>query len=154
MLICFYQQAHGVCVIFAKGCNVHYISERGKQSMKQDEFRQQLIDGTVRVIARDGLDKASAKQIELETGINAVYIYRCFKDKEEGKEKKECKYLRKEFSYSRFTQTLLLPDNADKDAIEARVENGILYVNVPKLQKSARKSLTGHAQPPTPLSSV
>ena len=59
----------------------------------------------------------------------------CCKDKEEGKEKKECKYLRKEFSYSRFTQTLLLPDNADKDAIEARVENGILYVNVPKLQK-------------------
>ena len=51
--------------------------------MKQDEFRQQLIDGTVRVIARDGLDKASAKQIELETGINAVYIYRCFKDKED-----------------------------------------------------------------------
>lgn len=51
--------------------------------MKQDEFRQLLIDGTIRVIARDGLDKASAKQIELEAGINAVYIYRCFKDKED-----------------------------------------------------------------------
>lgn len=59
----------------------------------------------------------------------------CCKDKEDGKEKKECKYLRKEFSYSRFSQTLLLPDNADKDGIEARVENGILYVDVPKLQK-------------------
>ena len=55
------------------------------------------------------------------------------KDKE--KEKKECKYLRKEFSYSKFSQTLLLPDNADKDGINARVENGILYVSVPKLQK-------------------
>ena len=51
------------------------------------------------------------------------------------KDKKECKFLRKEFSYSRFSQTLLLPDNADKDGINARVENGILYVNVPKLQK-------------------
>lgn len=51
------------------------------------------------------------------------------------KDKKECKYLRKEFSYARFSQTLLLPDNADKDGIEARVDNGILYVNVPKLQK-------------------
>ncbi len=59
----------------------------------------------------------------------------CCKDKEDAKEKKECKYLRKEFSYSRFSQTLLLPDNADKDGIEARVENGILYVDVPKLQK-------------------
>lgn len=51
--------------------------------MKQDEFRQQLIDGTIHVIARDGLDKASAKQIETETGINVVYIYRCFRDKED-----------------------------------------------------------------------
>lgn len=51
------------------------------------------------------------------------------------KDKKECKYLRKEFSYTRFSQTLLLPDNADKEAIEARVENGILFVDVPKLQK-------------------
>ena len=51
--------------------------------MKQDEIRRRLIDGTIRVIARDGLDKASAKQIELETGLNVVYIYRCFKDKED-----------------------------------------------------------------------
>ncbi len=51
--------------------------------MKQNEFRQRLIDGTIRVIAREGLDKASAKQIEKETGINVVYIYRCFKDKED-----------------------------------------------------------------------
>ena len=51
--------------------------------MKQNEIRSQLIDGTIRVIARDGLDKASAKQIESETGINVVYIYRCFRDKED-----------------------------------------------------------------------
>ena len=51
------------------------------------------------------------------------------------KEKKECKFLRKEFSYARFTQTLLLPDNADKENIQARVENGILFVDVPKLQR-------------------
>ena len=57
----------------------------------------------------------------------------CCKDKEE--EKKECKFLRKEFSYARFTQTLLLPDNADKENIQARVENGILFVDVPKLQR-------------------
>ena len=58
------------------------------------------------------------------------------KDKEcKEKETKSGKYLRKEFSYARFTQTLLLPDNADKDNIQARVENGILFVEVPKLQK-------------------
>ena len=57
----------------------------------------------------------------------------CCKDKEE--EKKECKYLRKEFSYSKFTQTLLLPDNADRENIDAQVLNGILKVRIPKLEK-------------------
>lgn len=55
------------------------------------------------------------------------------KDKE--KEKKECKYLRKEFSYSKFSQTLLLPENIDKEQIEAQVHNGVLKVIMPKLEK-------------------
>lgn len=57
----------------------------------------------------------------------------CCKDKE--KEKKECKYLRKEFSYSKFTQTLLLPDNADREHIDAQVLNGILRITIPKIEK-------------------
>ena len=50
-------------------------------------------------------------------------------------EKKECRYLRKEFSYSKFSQTLLLPDNADKEKFEAQVINGVLKVVIPKLEK-------------------
>ena len=57
------------------------------------------------------------------------------KDKEKDGEKKDCRYLRKEFSYSRFSQTLILPDNADTDAIDATVRNGILYVDIPKAVK-------------------
>lgn len=51
--------------------------------MKQDETRRMLIDGTIHVIARDGLDKATTKQIGLETSINEAYIYRCFAGKED-----------------------------------------------------------------------
>ncbi|MBE6233892.1 MAG: Hsp20/alpha crystallin family protein [Bacteroidales bacterium] len=58
------------------------------------------------------------------------------KKKEEKDEKKEGKYLRREFSYSRFHQTLILPENADKENIEACVENGVLYVTVPKAAKA------------------
>ena len=57
------------------------------------------------------------------------------KNKENSEGKKECKYLRKEFSYSKFSQTLILPDNADRDNIDAKVENGILYVRIPKTTK-------------------
>lgn len=51
--------------------------------MKQDELRRRLIDGTIHVIAQDGLDKATTKQIGIETSINQAYIYRCFEDKED-----------------------------------------------------------------------
>lgn len=51
--------------------------------MKQDETRQKLIDGTIQVVAREGLDGATTKQIRLATSVNEAYIYRCFKDKED-----------------------------------------------------------------------
>ncbi len=51
--------------------------------MKQDELRQRLIDGTIHVIARDGIDKATTKSIGEETSINQAYIYRHFEDKED-----------------------------------------------------------------------
>lgn len=57
------------------------------------------------------------------------------KDKDKEKDRKDCKYIRKEFSYSKFSQTLILPDNADKENIEAEVKNGILYVLIPKTVK-------------------
>ena len=50
-------------------------------------------------------------------------------------DKKECRYLRKEFSYSKFSQTLLLPDDIDKEGIDAHVTNGILKIIIPKLEK-------------------
>ena len=51
--------------------------------MKQEELRRKLIDGTIHVIAKEGLDGASTKQIGLATSINEAYIYRCFEDKED-----------------------------------------------------------------------
>ena len=48
--------------------------------------------------------------------------------------KKDKKFLRKEFSYAKFHQTLILPENADKENIEATVKNGVLNIRVPKLQ--------------------
>ena len=55
--------------------------------------------------------------------------------KEETKdEKKRGRYLRREFSYAKFQQTMLLPDDADKEKISATVENGVLLVNIPKVE--------------------
>lgn len=51
--------------------------------MRHEEMRRKLIDGTIHVIAQDGLDKATTKQIRITTNANEAYIYRCFADKED-----------------------------------------------------------------------
>ena len=42
------------------------------------------------------------------------------------------KYLRREFSYSKFQQTMILPDDVEKDHISASVNNGVLTIDLPK----------------------
>ena len=56
-------------------------------------------------------------------------------------EDKKSHYLRREFSYSKFEQTLLLPDDVHKDKIEAKVNDGVLTVNLPKTEKKEDKTL-------------
>lgn len=59
-------------------------------------------------------------------------------DKNEKQEKKGT-YLRREFSYSSFRQSFVLPDDVEKEGIAASMENGILVVDLPKkdLSKTA-----------------
>ena len=52
---------------------------------------------------------------------------------EKNEEDKSTRYLRREFSYSRYEQTLILPEDVEKEQISAKVENGVLTVELPKL---------------------
>ena len=54
-------------------------------------------------------------------------------------EDKKSHYLRREFSYSKYEQTLLLPDDVEKDKISASVNNGVLTVDLPKIEKTTEK---------------
>ena len=60
----------------------------------------------------------------------------CDTDKggKKGDDKCECKgrYLRREFSYTKFQQTLVLPDDPDTTRIEAKVKHGVLRIHIPK----------------------
>ena len=62
------------------------------------------------------------------------------KKTDEKSEKKHGHYLRREFSYSQFQQTMVLPENADRDNISAHVENGVLNISIPKIQKAAEEN--------------
>ena len=60
-------------------------------------------------------------------------IIKMEKKQENKEEDKSARYPRREFSYTKFEQTLILPDDVKKEDIAARVENGVLTVELPKL---------------------
>ena len=60
--------------------------------------------------------------------------------KEENKEEnKATHYLRREFSFSKYEQTLILPDDVEKEEIRAKMENGVLTIDLPKMVVSQKK---------------
>lgn len=66
-------------------------------------------------------------------------IIKMEKKQEQKEEDKSSRYLRREFSYTKFEQTLILPDDVKKDDIAARVENGVLTVELPKIVEEKAK---------------
>lgn len=62
------------------------------------------------------------------------------KKQEENGEKKHGHYLRREFSYSQYQQIMTLPEDADREHIEAKVENGVLTVYIPKFVRKQQEA--------------
>lgn len=65
-------------------------------------------------------------------------------EKEESKTEKEKKFTRKEYSYSSFSRSFNLPDEVNKEKIEARYENGVLILSLPfngEIRKEAAKQI-------------
>jgi HSP20 family protein len=61
-------------------------------------------------------------------------------EKEETKEEKEKRFTRKEYNYSSFSRSFTLPDEVNKEKIDAKYEDGILKLMLPR--KEELKKLT------------
>ena len=55
------------------------------------------------------------------------------KDEKECDKKCNCRYLRREFAYSKFQQTLILPEDVDKKGINAAMHHGVLCILLPRI---------------------
>ena len=58
---------------------------------------------------------------------------------EHKEENKKEHFIRREFSYSNYQQTYVLPENVVKEKISAKVENGVLSIVMPKQTKEEEK---------------
>lgn len=60
-------------------------------------------------------------------------------EKEESTEEKEKKFTRKEYSYSCFSRSFTLPDEVNKEKIDAKYVDGVLKISLPR-KEEAKKS--------------
>ena len=60
---------------------------------------------------------------------------------EHKEEDKKQHYLRREFSYSNYQQTYVLPDDIVKENIAAKVDDGVLTITMPKVTKDDVKKI-------------
>lgn len=85
-------------------------------------------------IAAPGLNKEDYK-IDLHNDLLTISSEK----KTENEEKNE-KYMRKEFNYTGFKRSFIIPDSANVDSIHASYKNGILNVTIPKKEEAKEKA--------------
>ena len=85
-------------------------------------------------VAVPGMKKNDFK-IELENDVLVISA-----EKEENDEQSDVNYSRREFSYSSFKRTFTLPENkVDGDKVNAKYEDGVLHVTLPKKEEAKPK---------------
>lgn len=88
-------------------------------------------------LAAPGLAKDDFK---VEVDDNDQLVITVQNKKEDEEKDKKGRYLRREFSYSQFQQTMILPENVDKEQIKASQKDGVLTVVIPKKPVAAAKT--------------
>lgn len=82
-------------------------------------------------VAAPGMTKEDFKVHINEDNELIISLEKKSEEKEEDKKHKGA-YLRREFSYTQFQQSLLLPDNVERDKISAKVQHGVMTIDIPK----------------------
>ncbi len=83
-------------------------------------------------IAVPGLKKEFCRINVTNQGYLEVKLENKMEHKDEDKKEH---YLRREFSYSNYEQTYSLPENVDQTKITAKVSDGVLKIEMPKITK-------------------
>lgn len=83
-------------------------------------------------LAVPGMKKSDFK-IDLEGNMLSISS-----EKEESSEEKDKRFTRKEYSYSSFSRSFSLPEEINQEKIEAKYEDGVLKISLPRKEESKR----------------
>lgn len=89
-------------------------------------------DDYVVSLAAPGLKKDDFK-IEVDGNMLTISS-----EKEESKEEKDKRFTRKEYNYSSFSRSFTLPDEINKEKIDARYEDGVLKISLPRKEEAKK----------------
>ena len=93
-------------------------------------------------VAAPGMNKEDFNVHVDENGNLVIAMEKKCENKEECKEKdKKSRFLRREFSYSKFQQTLLLPEDVVKDTIQASMNDGVLSIELPRKAPTPKEKI-------------
>jgi HSP20 family protein len=84
-------------------------------------------------LAAPGLERNDFK-VEIHDGVLSISA-----EKEEEKKEDAKNFRRREFSYNSFCRSFTLPDNLVTDKIDAKYENGVLRLTLPKKEVTISK---------------
>lgn len=108
-------------------CDERYRVEIATPGMTKDDFSIEVKNDNQLEVTMEKKSEATTEESELKDQKCG-----CTAKEKEVEEQKQGKYIRREFAYSHFRQTLILPENVDKFKITAKQENGILTIFIPK----------------------
>lgn len=119
----------------------HYCIEMAAPGMCKEELKLSVDAGNHLVVSFEKMDRkeedsTSTHDAKGEEQGASTSEHKAVKPL--SKVQQEPTYLRREFSYSSFRQSFLLPDEVDSNHIEATMKHGVLYIRLPKKEEQHR----------------
>jgi len=113
-------------------------------SILDDLFELSELDTMAKTPVHDVIENEKEFQIELllaglkKEDISIDIEKNMLKINAERKESKDVKYNRKETYFGKYERSFKLPDNVDKEKIDASLIDGILKITIPKLEDNTK----------------
>jgi HSP20 family protein len=107
-----------------------------------NEWKRMLTVPAVNITESDGfyevaLAAPGMKKDDFKIDLNGNMLT-ISSETEEKKEEKEQQFTRKEYNYTSFSRSFTLPEHVNAEKIEARYENGVLKIALPKKEEAKK----------------